>query len=96
MTPFDLIIWALAIGGAWLILSTCIPFERWISSLIGSVTKWRKGLAQDTPDHCDLSGDRWTQAAEVLPEDERNNGRSRGRAVQESEGNPTSVDQSFR
>lgn len=96
MTPLDIIRWALAIGIAWLVLSTCIPFERWISSLIKSVAMRRKVFAPDNPDHCDLSGDRWTLAAEVLPDDERNNGRSRGGTVKENEGNPTSGNQSLR
>jgi len=95
MTPLDIVRWALAIGIAWLVLSTCIPFERWVSSLIKSLTMRRKAFAPDNSDPCDRSGDRWTRAAEVLSEDERNNGRSAGGA-QESKGNPTSVDQSFR
>ena len=96
MTPFDIIRWALALGIAWLVISTCIPFERWISSLIKSVAMRRKAFALDNLNHCDLSGDRWTRAAEVLPDDERNNGRSRSGTVQESEGNPTSGNQYLR
>jgi uncharacterized protein YqfA (UPF0365 family) len=41
MTPIDIVIWALAICIAWCILSSCIPIENWISSLIASVAKRR-------------------------------------------------------
>ena len=41
MNPLDLIGWALAIGIAWTILTSCIPLESWISSLIDSVKKRR-------------------------------------------------------
>lgn len=30
MTPADIIAWALAIGTAWIVLSLCIPIERWV------------------------------------------------------------------
>lgn len=75
MTPLDIVRWALAIGIAWLVLSTCIPFERWISSLIKSVTMRRKAFAPDDSDHRLLSGERSTQTGEVLPEDDKTNGR---------------------
>ena len=61
MTPLDIIGWALAIGIAWSILSSCIPFEIWISSFIASVTKRRNDRSPDEPDRSDQPGDRLTQ-----------------------------------
>ena len=57
MTPLDIIGWALAIGISWSILSSCIPIENWISSLITSVTKRRDNRAPDEPAPHDPSGD---------------------------------------
>jgi hypothetical protein len=37
MTPLDLIGWALAIGIAWSILTSCVPLESWISSVIEGI-----------------------------------------------------------
>ncbi len=30
MTPSDIISWSLAIGFSWMLLSMCLPVERWI------------------------------------------------------------------
>lgn len=53
MTPLDLIGWALAIGIAWAILTSCIPLESWISSLINAIKTRRRGkdaTDRDKPD----------------------------------------------
>ena len=43
MTPLDLIGWALAIGIAWGILTSCVPLESWVSSLIKAIKTRRQG-----------------------------------------------------
>ena len=53
MTPLDLIGWALAIGIAWAILTSCVPLESWISSLINAIKARRRGkdaTDRDKPD----------------------------------------------
>lgn len=74
MTPFDIIRWALALGIAWLILSSCIPLERWGTSLIGLATKRRKGIAPADSDHRECPVDRLIQAEEVSSDNERVDG----------------------
>lgn len=49
MTPLDTIGWALALGIAWFILSSCIPIESWISSLIAALAKRRGDRVPDEP-----------------------------------------------
>lgn len=49
MTPIDIIGWALAIGLAWGILTSFIPVESWIASLISAIRK-RREKASDTKD----------------------------------------------
>jgi hypothetical protein len=34
MTPSDIISWSLAIGFSWILLSMCLPVERWIELLL--------------------------------------------------------------
>ena len=57
MTPLDIIGWALAIGISWAIVSSCIPIETWISSLIASVKKRQDDRVPDEPAPCDPSDD---------------------------------------
>lgn len=68
MTPFDLILWALAIGGAWLILSICLLIDRWIDSRIESLILGRKSDPLPYPDHRNGSGGRSNRVAEVSPD----------------------------
>lgn len=42
MTPIDIIGWALALGLAWGILTSFIPLESWIASLIAAILKRRE------------------------------------------------------
>ena len=53
MTPLDLIGWALAIGIAWSVLTSCIPLESWISTLIDSVKKRRTKREKPDKDDAD-------------------------------------------
>mgnify|MGYP001298796485 CR=1 FL=1 len=57
MTPLDIIGWALAIGISWSIVSSCIPIETWISSLIAFLAKRREDRVPDEPAPRDPSGD---------------------------------------
>jgi len=57
MTPLDIIGWALAIGISWSLISSCIPIESWISSLIASVKKRRDERVSDEPTPRDPSDD---------------------------------------
>lgn len=57
MTPLDIIGWALAIGISWSLISSCIPIENWISSLIASVKKRRHDRVPDKPAPRDPSDD---------------------------------------
>ncbi len=43
MTPLDLIGWALAIGIAWSVFTSCVPVEGWISALIAAIKTRRRG-----------------------------------------------------
>ena len=70
MTPLNLILWALAIGGAWLILSFCILIERWINFQMESLTQRRIGHASVDLDHRNGSGDRSNQPVAVSPDKE--------------------------
>jgi hypothetical protein len=57
MTPLDIIGWALAIAISWSLISSCIPIESWISSLIASVKKRRDDRGPDEPAPHDPSDD---------------------------------------
>jgi hypothetical protein len=70
MTPYDLIIWALAIGGAWLILSFCILVERWINFHMESLTQRRIGDAMADPVYRSSSSDRSNPAVEISSDGE--------------------------
>lgn len=70
MTPFDLILWALAIGGAWLILSFCLLIDRWIDRRMESLTLRRLGDAPAAPNHRESPYDRLKQVEEASPDDE--------------------------
>lgn len=70
MTPFDLILWALAIGGAWLILSFCLLIDRWIDRCTESLTPGRKSDASAVPDHRYSSGDQSNRVEGVSPDEE--------------------------
>lgn len=43
MTPSDIINWSLAIGFSWLLLSMCLPVERWIELILQRRTE-SKGM----------------------------------------------------
>lgn len=51
MTPLDLIGWALAIGIAWSVFTSCVPLEGWITALIAAIKTRRRDKA--TPDEDD-------------------------------------------
>jgi len=42
MDPFDLILWAFAIGITYAVLSSVIPFEKWIAGLIDAAKSRRR------------------------------------------------------
>ncbi len=68
MTPLNLILWALAIGGAWLILSFCGLISKWIECRLNSLTLERKSDVPAEPDHRNGSGGRSNGVAEVSPD----------------------------
>lgn len=68
MTPLNLILWTLAFGGAWLILSFCGLIGKWIDCRMDSLTLERKSDATAEPDHRNGSGGRSNRIAEVSPD----------------------------
>lgn len=70
MTPFNLILWALAIGGAWLILSFCLLIDRWMDRRMESLTLGKKKDAPADPEYRNGSSIQSNRVEEVSPDDE--------------------------